>query len=965
MKIKKIISALLASTMLISTLPAFADGEANANAVSERKFSAAEVEVTKSRIDVTGGKNGLNICTQWTDNNKDTSDKTEYGRLYKLNKVFGLGENEYGLEMTAREQREKQPYMMYFPQIVYDLSESFYITYDVYVGDMRDNDFFRMGGQFYDANTSGNGRHMFFPYFRGTGVILNDPKEDGAKLIGAYVPNNWYKQTIAYDKTANTMTYYIDGKIWGSAVTVTPKDGTTVNNLTLGVRMDPSNEKTDGFGGAPSWFVLKEAEIKKGTYDAAKSNTTITSTDYTVNDKSIVQQANAKASDAVSSISSVTPNTTVSDFMSKITAPTGGSVSIVKIASDSGETQAVENTETVTSEMSVLAKSADGAMKLYNIELTEDTSLLPTLAVASDAPSVYTIDNDENVVTVCDAKLSTLKNRFTVSEGESIKFEKYDGTEITEDDTFVDNSMKLVAVKGDKEIKYTIQINNPTIFNPTGTIESLADGTVLFEASGAVTNEDTTYTGNVFNNVTVNYANTKWGNILNALMKSHYLPLQGFNINTNNGGGITLFGNGKTTEASAYKITKTTMNEKPAYNFQYTGFNDENGNTWLNAATSQVLHKSYPEKLPANMVVSFNVKATNNSHFYVGLGHHTANDKGVESGGKNGDAIFYRANKTGLYYQSMTNKNGTSTGGTQAKLNGAAVNEDSLINTEHSIALVESTTAVADSTDNPTKYTFTVDGIYYDKQKLDDSTYTFTMDHNSNYGSYTGKIRDLRVACNGDVTFADFKVYLVDDYNPNPTEGDKPEEVSLNLWSDSYENSVQISSTGKITGWQGLTIQDIKSQLNCNAKAVFKVRTADDMKEVTDNTLLEDNMLVVVSDPFYTDRKAYYYLAGDNEWDNYTVTEETVDEVTMITVKRNYTAYDKPEENIPTRMIFASYDADGNLANIQVLDKKINGAGDWDFSVTLPKTASTYKVFMWNSETQAPMEDVYDPTSSN
>ena len=204
MKKTKILSLFTAAAlMLTSTQLVFAEATAVENYAAD--FANAEVNSNKTGFSKNPGFVNYNSIAN--DNRIAV-----YGnaKLYKLNNVFGLNENEYGMEMVAREQRAEQPYMSFAPYAEINTDSDFYMQKMLYIGDSRENDLLRVGGEYTDASS----RKFHYLWFGGNGRVYADGQGANRGRFGAvYAPNNWYNVTLAYDAEAKSMSLYIDGTL--------------------------------------------------------------------------------------------------------------------------------------------------------------------------------------------------------------------------------------------------------------------------------------------------------------------------------------------------------------------------------------------------------------------------------------------------------------------------------------------------------------------------------------------------------------------------------------------------------------------------------------------------------------------------------------------------------------------------------------------------------------------------------
>lgn len=202
MKAKKFLSLVLAASVLTGT----------ASAVSAEETAGANVGFDAGELTINDYGNGF-VNPPYSLNYGVTKAPV-YGnaRLYKLENVFGLGEGEYGVEMVAREQRNDQPFfLLKVNDEDIDMSSDFYVSANLYIGETRDTDYLRLGGEFND-----NGKRVTSQYawLNGRGIVQYTarPKDDTGRRGAAFEPNNWYNVTMSYDKADNKIKTYIDGK---------------------------------------------------------------------------------------------------------------------------------------------------------------------------------------------------------------------------------------------------------------------------------------------------------------------------------------------------------------------------------------------------------------------------------------------------------------------------------------------------------------------------------------------------------------------------------------------------------------------------------------------------------------------------------------------------------------------------------------------------------------------------------
>ncbi|MCR4720077.1 MAG: hypothetical protein K5768_10660, partial [Firmicutes bacterium] len=272
---KKMLSVLLAASLIFGTFTVDISAEN-----TDKIFSAANIFVNSANDDV--------ICDGVTFGQTAEEPTSSNGKVYKECGIFGLSENEYGIEIIAREQRVNKPYMSFdFGDV--DASGDFYITQKVYIGQSRDNDLIRLGAPLKKSDGTelkNDQNFQGYKYFQGSGQVKfrDDKLSDATKYQNAScATNNWVNYTVA--GIGGEIATYVDGVKFDSGWV----DGISGGNKTVtysGTLTDVQTairfQTADTAVGLPSFAVLKEAKLIYGTYDPEQSKTVITSTAYAV-----------------------------------------------------------------------------------------------------------------------------------------------------------------------------------------------------------------------------------------------------------------------------------------------------------------------------------------------------------------------------------------------------------------------------------------------------------------------------------------------------------------------------------------------------------------------------------------------------------------------------------------------------------------------------------------------------------
>ncbi len=913
MKMKKILSAVIAMSMAVSGLVV------NVSAASDITFTADQFTVNETNTGFSTIPEGSVFATTTT---------ATYGsaKVYKLDNIFGLAENEYGIEMVAREQRINQPFLQ-FNMGDADTENDFYISLNAYVGSQRETDYIRLGGNF--NYTSGgaaqdnvNNANNFTPYrfFGGNGRVRNrtsDAATSNTLQSGAYQPNNWYNYTISCEN--KKLFVYVDGvKMEGGYLPGRSNGNKGYNvagilkDLHTAIRIEAQSGDAS-LGGAPSFAVFKDAKFVNGTYNAAASSTAVTSTEYTVKANGFMQGATDDLAAMVSVISGIEDDETVGDVLSNITAPANGSVAIVKINDDDKKTTFVNSDEYVTKDMKLLAKAADGSMKLYDLDVQLNESALPDVDISEEAPARYKFDAEDGF-TVCDTTVGTLLGYLDLGFNTTAKVTNNDGTVTMTDSDPVTETMKVVVTKGKNSVAYPIAISNVYGINAGLDLAAVENGTILADLS---------YDGS---SVVANTLQTTYGSGAPAY------PVLGM-TQQNQGGGVAGVGKGSNI------ITRSEMptSKVPAYYIQ-----SPDASLWLTIGSKQNLASWIDLNNGTKTIIKYKLYLEEGAEVCV---------------------MPYQRNSQGKAVQFSDNRKGDNldfVGGAikiAGVMSGANLSNQNVIGyynnkQEYDITLVEETQHVYDNGGTPV-YQVRVDGVYVDGQLLTGSTVTAT------YGAeMLNQLRQININVRGGNAYiGNFQVYVADDYNPNRA------SFVENLDPSAHEDAdITISSntltidttTKKITGWTG-TAAAVKAAVSSEVNTGIKILDKTGTGEISDSANVENGMLLKVYDIYNKGNFELYELVAPTDWGAWYAVDNGDNTVSL---KRNISVFSGTEyaDKLPVNVIFASYKGD-KLIDVAMQSMGIKNVGTYHYNVTIPATEdATYKAFIWNTDTFEPFE---------
>ena len=129
----------------------------------------------------------------------------------------------------------------------------------------------------------------------------------------------------------------------------------------------------------------------------------------------------------------------------------------------------------MTNDMKLLAKSEDGSMKLYDIELSDTPEITSSLAR-------YVIDDANKTVTMPNTTEEKLTSVVTGTNGTTVKVVNAAGAQVTTGT--VRDTMKLIASKNGVDYEYSISLTGNTVaYTQESRLGSLADEQNLFDAT--------------------------------------------------------------------------------------------------------------------------------------------------------------------------------------------------------------------------------------------------------------------------------------------------------------------------------------------------------------------------------------------------------------------------------------------------------------------------------------------------
>lgn len=841
-------------------------------------------------------------------------------KIYKEDGIFGLSEGEYGVELIAREQRVDEPYLSFVVGDI-DTSKDFYLTTNVYIGQQRDNDFIRLGTKLMkeDGSELTNGSNFQgYKFFRGNGDVKLAANTDSAKHNNAaYEGNNWINYTIA--GTNGVIAVYVDGvKFEGGWVSGISGGNKTVSYSGILKDVNPSirlSTLDSNLGGVPSFAVFKDAKLVYGTYNADASKAAVTSSTYTVTYEPVKLGTGQTA--AKSSVTGVSSSETAAEFLANITAPAGGSVSVIKIDNDTKKTIQVSGTEYMSDDMILLAKSADGSMKLYDI----DVSLSGAIYVDSTGytQSGYSIDENGKTITLMPhTTVETVKNVIKANEGVTYKVVTASGKEVTSG--AITDTMKLVASKGTATKEYSFIFKNTTAYD-AGSRLSVVDETKVFEASGMTTTYD--YTGKGL--LGLNHSSAGYNQLENA--------------------------NPKVTPSGSYVVTKTNMpghtddNRVNAWHFK----DDGNATGWRKHSSNALgLHASTKAEHGKKTIISFKVNMKEGSGFSFAPRHAFGTKPDCT------DIQYLNTPNTGTGDRITFSGNNIILGGQNRDwgLAGYTGNYIENISTyqndkEYDVVLIESRgTTEIDGTTYPTVVT---EAVYVDGVNIIENVpRTFTIKDGRDYFG----IRDITFQTIGECYVGGLKIYMADEYSipaeeeeENPGEGEEPELADLTITTDAegleiYTADPLANNMATVKGYTG-NVGDLKEAIDSDINTRLEVLDRTATSVLSDNVALSADMYVKVSDVNNSENYKLYVLSDILNEGAFAASENG----NVITVTRTFKAY--KTENKTVKVIIASYDSTGKLIDVDLDEKTITNKGTYNFEVSADKSDSV-NIMMWD-----------------
>lgn len=887
MKKTKLLSLFLAVSMTAAAfMPVVSAEEQNGVLPEATDFSALTINAGKTGF----VKAPANVRIG---NNDNVEAKKGNAKLYKHSNVFGLGEEEYAIEALAREQRVHKPYLLFGgSNKEYDISEDFYIQANIFIGEERATDYFRIGGEYSD----GEARRTQFVYFQGNGRVSASNFDTDQRYGAAYVPNNWYNVTIAYNAQTHKTGLYIDGKLFDgtnnfAGSTVAPLsvvDG--IKNIVLGTRFEKRSTTDDG--GLPAWTMTKDMKIVPGTYLPQMSDTTISSEVYTVAANSLYIQSSAEASQAQAYVANVPDTATVADFLANIDVPQGAQKSVVAIDKYDSQTTVVVGSELISGDMSLLVRTADDSLKLYDIRVLVSEQNKPQITSEK-----FTIAN-QIIEIKPHTSVAYLMENLIPGTGTAMKLVNLNGTEITTGNVSID-SMRVVAEKGSNEVFYTFKLKDTNVMNPAATISNLPAGDELIVG---------TFPGPI---ITKN--------------KDRDSRLYGFGPGSTNHFFIT--------GTSNFKVTKEVMPTSGVAAYKMTS--DANG--YVSHATGSDLYSKSSALQGAKTITSYKLYLEQGAEAFFMTYRQKSNNSG-------GTALYDIA--TPQKSDMLTFKDGkiyigAAFGSTAFK--GAFLEIGSYNpQTEYELMMVQQTPTAA-STE------VVVEGIYLDGEKI------FPLGANASPvdGFYhipysiSGGINALRSALmiyKGEVYWGDFKIYMADEFNVSEEEDNTDPDLTLTALDSSieiYADDPLENHMATIKGY-GETVVDLREAIDSPIGTELKVLSRTGSAEAPDNAALEAGMIVRVRAMNNHSNVAYYVLSDIINMGGF----KAVPGSSALKIERSIRVY--KDENIKATLVIASYDTNGKMLGVQIDTKSISEKGLYNFDVELGKGAVSYKTMLLN-----------------
>lgn len=921
MKAKKFLSAVLATAMLSTCFTA------SAIAADEQStgFSANDLTVNENHTEVSGHS--------WLAYGTDKGDNAVYGnaKAYKLENVFGLGEDEYGIEMVAREQRADKAYMLIkVPDDVlaemYDEStgkyNDFYLSSNIYLGNLRENDSFRLSGEWNktigDQTSRITGDYLFF---RGTGYVFNSANVSNASSWGAkYTSDNWYNVTIACQ--SGVVKLYVDGKDcttmrWGDdskLVAAYDMTNATITNLSIGLRFDTENAAD--VGGDPAYAVVKDLNFVEGTYSNDNSVTTVTSDTYTVKAWSFSPKYLATKNEdhnrlAESYISGVDTSVTAGTLLSNVKVPAGAEKSVIKINSDDSKTVAVANDEKLADGMKLLVKTADGSMKLYDIVVETAASDLPEITLSTEAPARYTLDASKNAFAVPDTTVGTLLGYIEAGDGTTVKVTNNDGSITRANTDPVTDTMKVVAEKNGNKVEYSISVSkNTAVFSLKSYLADLTDETLIYEADLSSTNGGNTA-----------ISSPKYNKLYTEKNKAGLYGMDDdSSINSANWS--------TTASEQNYKVYKTTVNGKAGYRMTrtYTSSVTEPVG-YIRHETNQSKTGTANSSNGKKMIINYVAKIGEGSEILAMPYYNNSNGSGGYVG------AIVRVTNNEVIVAPKQNNNGTFNG--SQSLGAYSLGDSN----------VADVTIVIDTAfgTSGTVSTSTVDAVYINGVKVNSEPKTVTCQN-----ALSEKMRQFGISTKGEVSVAGLNIYMADDYNPNKADFVDADAVISDRVTDfgvKINLPLTVDSVGRIFGWNGKTAAEIKTLIDSATGTRVKVYDVTGTKEINDAASLETNMIVKVEDVNYADNAVTYVLTLNDDWGTwYTKSEDE----TTVTLARDIKLYQTADTAKNISVIFAAY-KDGKMIEAKMQTATVKNDGIYSFRRTLSKVdGATYKAMIWD-----------------
>ncbi len=947
---KKVLSLMAATGIVASIIP---QSVGASDAFSQFSSDADDITVNSTYTDFTSQP-----AKPWYFNTTENKNEAAGNmRVYKRTNGYGLTGGSSAIEFVAGKQRQNDP-TVELHDLQFTTNDNFYATMDIYVGDARDNDLLQIGGRY--TNDSGTDTDAVF-FLTGHGAIRKQYNVastiTSAQFGGGYARNNWYRLTMAVNN--KDVTIYLDDQ----TVNKRPKSGggyearpgigmaadmanmgSDVNIPFFGARVRNFTDTSD-FGGKPQSFAVKNLAVHSGTYDPANTDTTVSSTAYTVRDTSVAFGGWDNSSGAHSDISGIPADTTVSAFLNNITVPSGASKKVVAINDVDKTTTEVASGTVVTSDMKLFVTAADGAMKLYDLDAAISAANTPTI---SSSLARYVIDDTNKTITMPDTTVEKLKSVVTGTNGTTVAVKNSLGDTVSSGT--VRDTMKLVATKNGYSEQYDIIINNTVAYdlnaNTNTRLGSIQNNTLLYKAT-------TDSSGNITKNVVYGYQSVDASKGMHGLHNYANSGYDGFGRPFTAAKGSNF----------VYQVTKEMMPNSTDVHAYHMTTNVLSGGTdaWLQHYPNALyLQNDTNSDKGDKMIATFKLKFGTKYNGYVSdfafwPMHYASNkqqavelqksvkDKGVTP---TADRIVFLNGK--IYVGGYRETYG---------FNSETYKEVGAVNSvdEYDITIVESKGTIVES--GVTYPTVSMEAVYMNGQNLLSAPYTYVIKDGN---TYTG-IRDFMFATRGEVYVGGLKIAMADNYDPTEEVIVTPGAASLVITSD----TVTIDSTNKvITGWDGMTAAQLKAAITASdTKAVVSVMNVEGNGEIVDSSAVEPNMLVMVKDKYH-DNADYYLLSTVRD----TGTTFTV-ENGNITATRTISIYNAEATQYNKSLIIAGYyDDNGNerMYDANVMKKNIKAANTYDYSVSIPYVSGyTYKAYLWDmtDDKNTPIEapTVYTP----